>query len=52
MLSELKKHGYFPFSAANRLHVVPPCNVSDAEVAEGLAILETVFSMLDKHYEG
>ncbi|MEY3278368.1 MAG: hypothetical protein RLZZ426_854, partial [Actinomycetota bacterium] len=25
MLSELKKHGYFPFSAANRLHVVPPC---------------------------
>jgi taurine--2-oxoglutarate transaminase len=52
MLSELKKHGYFPFSAANRLHVVPPCNVSDAEVAAGLEILETVFTILDKHYEG
>lgn len=52
MIGELKKHGYLPFTASNRLHVVPPCNVSDAEVAEGLEILEKVFTILDKHYEG
>jgi hypothetical protein len=31
---------------------VPPCTVSDTEVKDGLAILDEVFAVADKHYEG
>jgi taurine--2-oxoglutarate transaminase len=36
----------------NRLHVVPPCTVSDAEAKDGLAILDEVFALVDHYYEG
>jgi taurine--2-oxoglutarate transaminase len=52
LVAECRKNGYMPFTAANRLHVVPPLNASDAEIAEGLEKLEAVFSVMDKHYEG
>ena len=38
----LKKRGLMPFTNFNRLHVVPPCIVSEAEAKEGLAILDEV----------
>jgi taurine--2-oxoglutarate transaminase len=44
-----KKRGLWPFVNMNRLHVVPPCNSSDAEVKEGLAILDEVLSLADAH---
>jgi taurine--2-oxoglutarate transaminase len=44
-----KKRGLWPFVNMNRLHVVPPCNSSDAEVREGLAILDEVLSLADAH---
>ncbi|MBU6213245.1 MAG: aspartate aminotransferase family protein [Actinomycetales bacterium] len=50
--AECKSRGYLPFVNFNRLHVVPPCNVSDDEVAEGLAILDEAFSALASHYTG
>ena len=50
--SQCRSRGYLPFVNYNRLHVVPPCNVSDAEVAEGLAILDEVFATLAPHYAG
>ncbi|MEC8916714.1 MAG: aspartate aminotransferase family protein [Pseudomonadota bacterium] len=34
--------GLLPFVVENRIHVVPPCIVSEAEVAEGLGILDQV----------
>ncbi|REC94757.1 aspartate aminotransferase family protein [Kushneria indalinina] len=34
--------GVLPFVVENRIHVVPPCIVSEAEVAEGLAALDAV----------
>ena len=52
LLAECKKRGYLPFSAVNRLHVVPPCTVSESEAKEGLAILDEVFSVMAKHYKG
>ena len=52
LVSEAKKRGLLPFTNFNRLHVVPPCNVSDAEAKEGLSILDEVFSVVDKHYVG
>ncbi|HRN30139.1 MAG TPA: aspartate aminotransferase family protein, partial [Terrimesophilobacter sp.] len=37
---ELMKRGLLPFTADNRLHVVPPCIVTPDEVAEALAIYD------------
>jgi taurine---2-oxoglutarate transaminase len=36
----------------NRLHVVPPCTVSEAEAKEGLAVLDEAFAVVDRYYEG
>jgi taurine---2-oxoglutarate transaminase len=52
LVSECKKRGLMPFTNFNRLHVVPPCNVSEAEVKDGLGILDEVFTLIDAHYEG
>ncbi|HXR43797.1 MAG TPA: aminotransferase class III-fold pyridoxal phosphate-dependent enzyme, partial [Pseudolysinimonas sp.] len=42
--SELLGRGLLPFSADNRIHVVPPCTVSDEEVARALAIYDAAFT--------
>jgi taurine---2-oxoglutarate transaminase len=52
LVGECKKRGLMPFTNFNRLHVVPPCNVSEAEVKDGLGILDEVFTLIDAHYEG
>jgi taurine--2-oxoglutarate transaminase len=44
-----KQRGLWPFVNMNRLHVVPPCNSSEAEVKEGLAILDEVLTIADAH---
>ena len=36
-----------PFSNFNRIHAVPPCNVTDDEVAEGLRILDDALTVAD-----
>ncbi|GAA1665557.1 aspartate aminotransferase family protein [Microbacterium lacus] len=41
---ELLARGLLPFSADNRIHVVPPCVVTDDEVARALAIYDEAFS--------
>ncbi|MBD7958233.1 aspartate aminotransferase family protein [Microbacterium sp. Sa4CUA7] len=38
--------GLLPFTAENRIHVVPPCVVTDTEVAEAIDIYDTVFGSL------
>ncbi|MCS5715389.1 aspartate aminotransferase family protein [Herbiconiux sp. CPCC 205716] len=38
--------GLLPFTADNRLHVVPPCVVTDAEAERALAIYDQAFSEL------
>lgn len=40
--SALINKGLLPFVVENRIHVVPPCIVDEAEVAEGLTILDEV----------
>ena len=52
LVGECKKRGLMPFTNFNRMHVVPPCTVTDAEAKEGLAILDEVFAIVDKHYVG
>ena len=52
LVAESKKRGLMPFTNFNRMHVVPPCTVSEVEAKEGLAILDEVFTIMDKHYAG
>lgn len=52
LVVECKKRGLMPFANFNRMHVVPPCTVTDAETKEGLAILDEVFTLIDRHYTG
>lgn len=48
----MRAAGALPFVNFNRLHVVPPCTITEDEVAEGLAILEESFSAIDSYYTG
>jgi taurine--2-oxoglutarate transaminase len=44
-----KERGLWPFVNMNRLHVVPPCTVSEAEAKDGLAILDEALAVADAH---
>jgi len=46
-LAACKSAGLLPFSNYNRIHACPPCNISDAEVAEGLQILDAALTVAD-----
>jgi taurine--2-oxoglutarate transaminase len=52
LVAGAKRRGLLPFVNFNRLHVVPPCTVSDAEAKEGLAILDEVLTEVDAYYQG
>ncbi|RFA08667.1 aspartate aminotransferase family protein [Subtercola boreus] len=44
--AKLLSLGLLPIFADNRLHVVPPCVVTDAEVAQALAIYDEAFASI------
>ncbi|MDF5753264.1 aspartate aminotransferase family protein [Spongiactinospora sp. TRM90649] len=46
-----KKRGLWPFANFNRLHVVPPCNTTEAEAELGLDILDEALTAADRHVE-
>ncbi|WP_182378491.1 aspartate aminotransferase family protein [Nocardioides sp. WS12] len=46
--AELLGRGLIPFTADNRIHVVPPCVVTADEVAEALATYDAVLTLLDE----
>jgi taurine---2-oxoglutarate transaminase len=47
VVAECKRNGMWPLSAANRIHVVPPCNTPDDLAREGLAILDAALAVAD-----
>jgi len=47
VVAECKAHGMWPMMAANRIHVVPPCNTPDDLVREGLAVLDAALAIAD-----
>ncbi|MGB7239516.1 MAG: aspartate aminotransferase family protein [Rhodococcus sp. (in: high G+C Gram-positive bacteria)] len=49
VIAACKQHGILPFANFNRIHAVPPCTVSDTEVAEGLAALDGALDVADSH---
>ncbi|MDQ5974655.1 MAG: taurine---2-oxoglutarate transaminase [Actinomycetota bacterium] len=50
--AEMKKRGAMPFTNFNRLHVVPPCTITDAEAKEGLVILDESLAAIGSFYTG
>lgn len=49
VIGACKANGLLPFANFNRIHVVPPCNVTEAEAREGLAILDSALDVADQH---
>ena len=49
VISACKSGGLLPFANFNRIHAVPACNITDAEVAEGLAILDKALDVADTY---
>ena len=52
LVAACKKVGLFPFTNYNRMHICPPCNVSEAEIREGFAILDKAFASIAHYYVG
>ncbi len=44
--TKLIDKGLLPFLAENRIHVVPPCIVSEAEIEQAINILDAVFESI------
>ena len=51
-IAACKKSGLMPFTNFNRMHCCPPCNVTEAEVREGLAILDKALETIAHYYTG
>ncbi len=49
VIAACKAGGMLPFANFNRIHVVPPCTVSEAEARTGLAILDGALDHADAH---
>ena len=50
LVTACKQRGLMPFVNYNRLHVVPPCTVSETEAKEGLGVLDESFSAIASYY--
>ena len=49
LVADCKSRGLMPFVNYNRLHVVPPCTVTESEAKEGLAILDEALAVADRY---
>jgi taurine---2-oxoglutarate transaminase len=52
LIADCKARGLVPFTNYNRLHVVPPCTISESEAKEGLTILDEALAVADRYYDG
>ncbi len=52
LVAECKARGLMPFTNYNRLHVVPPCTITEAQAKEGMAILDEALAVADRYYQG
>jgi taurine--2-oxoglutarate transaminase len=49
VIGACKQGGMLPFANFNRIHVVPPCTVSEQEARDGLAILDDALAAADSY---
>ena len=52
LVAACKREGLLVLTNFNRLHVVPPCTITDAEANEGIARLDRAFATISHHYQG
>lgn len=52
LVGACRSEGLLIFNNYHRLHVVPPCTITDDEAREGLARLDRALSVIDKYYVG
>ena len=52
ILAACREERLLIFNNFNRLHVVPPCTVTDEEARDGLARLDRALAVADKYYVG
>ena len=52
LIAACKKNGLMPFPNFNRLHMTPPCNISEADARLGLEMLDKALTEIGKHYTG
>lgn len=52
LAASARARGLLTFTNYNRLHVVPPCVITEAQAKEGLAILDEVLTEVDAFYQG
>jgi taurine--2-oxoglutarate transaminase len=52
LMAQCRSRGLLVFTNYNRVHVVPPCIITAEQAKEGLAILDEVFTVVDRYYEG
>jgi len=52
LVAACKKLGLFPFNNYNRMHICPPCNITESELREGFALLDQAFASIAHHYTG
>ncbi|MEX5272029.1 aspartate aminotransferase family protein [Kocuria sabuli] len=49
LVAALKAAGLLPFANFNRIHVVPPLNISEEDARRGLEILDAALDVADRH---
>ena len=49
LIAALKAAGLLPFANFNRIHVVPPLNISERDARRGLEILDAALEVTDRH---
>jgi taurine--2-oxoglutarate transaminase len=52
LVGACRSEGLLIFNNYHRLHVVPPCTITDDEAQEGLARLDRALAVVDKYYVG
>ncbi|WP_269991761.1 aspartate aminotransferase family protein [Arthrobacter sp. B2a2-09] len=52
LVTECKARGLLPFANFNRIHVVPPCNITVKDADAGLKILDDVLFIADSNTAG
>ena len=52
LAAECRERGLLVFVNFNRLHVVPPCTITDEEAKEGLAMLDAALATADRSVTG
>mgnify|MGYP000492034413 CR=1 FL=1 len=52
LVAACRKNGLMPFNNFNRIHLCPPCNISEADAKLGLEIIDKSLGEVAKHYTG